>query len=162
MRPPKKPASAWDRALRWLAVRARSENELRSKLRRAEVGEAEIEATIARLQRLGYLDDARFARARAESLLAFKRLGPRGVERKLAAAGIAREVIREAVSEAMSERDELSLAFDALRRKHPAAIGTDDPRLRARAARYLISRGFSGGVVARALRLEEAPEGEDD
>ena len=148
------PPTAFAQALRWLTVRDRSEAELRTKLKRAKHLPEQIEAAVLRLRALGYLDDARFARVRAESLIARGRLGPRGAAARLAAAGLSREQVQTAVGSAMKDRDELALARAALLRKHPGAVGSDDPKLRARAVRFLLGRGFSGAVVGRALGVE--------
>src|SRR6185312_210663 len=120
------PPSALDQALRWLAVRDRTEGELRLKLKRKSYPADQIAAALERLRGLGYLDDARFARGRAEVLLARGRLGPRGVQARLLAAGLSREQIAEAVGKAMENRDELTLAKAALARRHPDAAGTPD------------------------------------
>lgn len=152
----KKPSgSAYDRALRLLSIRDHSEVELRRKLRRAAHEPEEIDRAIERVRALGYLNDARFARLRASSLVTQGRLGPRGVAAKLQQAGVSESLVREAVAQAMDGKDELELATELLKKKHPDALGSKDPKVRARAARYLAGRGFSSGVVARVLRLEE-------
>ncbi|MBS2028349.1 MAG: RecX family transcriptional regulator [Deltaproteobacteria bacterium] len=148
------PPSALDQALRWLAVRDRTEGELRLKLKRKSYPADQIAAALERLRGLGYLDDARFARGRAEALLSRGRLGPRGVESRLLAAGLDRELISTAVRNAMATRDELSLARAALARRHPEAPGTPDRKLRSKAVRFLLGRGFSSDVVSRALGVD--------
>ncbi|HCF58002.1 MAG TPA: RecX family transcriptional regulator [Myxococcales bacterium] len=157
MRPGKKKpsCSAYDRALRLLSIRDHAEKELRRKLRRAEHEPQEIDGAIERVRRLGYLNDARFARLRAASLVTEGRFGPRGVAAKLQQAGVGEALVREAVAQAMDGKDELELAAELLKKKHPDAFGSKDPKVRARAARYLVGHGFSSGVVARVLRLEE-------
>jgi regulatory protein len=149
------PIGAYDRALRLLSIRDHAEVELRRKLRKAEHEPAEIDAAIERVRALGYLDDARFARVRASALVSQGRLGPRGVREKLRQAGVKDELVSAALSGAMEGRDELELARDLIARKHPAAIGSRDQKLRARAARFLASRGFSTDVIFKALRIVE-------
>lgn len=150
-RKPAPPPTAYGTALRLLTLRERTESELRLKLRRKQFEPAEIDAAIERVRQLGYLDDARFAKGRAEALLSRGRLGPRAVAARLAASGVERNQAREAVSNAMSERDELTLAKAALRKK---SVDLQDPKARARAARFLLGRGFSSDVVRRALGVE--------
>jgi regulatory protein len=148
------------RALRLLAARPRTEAQIRDRLGRDGLGEAADE-TLAWLRRLGYLDDAAYARGRARSLLAPGRLGPRLAERRLAAAGIPPDEARRAVEEALRGaapqaeggwRAELelcrALAARRLRGRAPADL---DERERARLARFLLGRGFSGSAVARAV-----------
>ncbi|HZY02450.1 MAG TPA: RecX family transcriptional regulator [Anaeromyxobacteraceae bacterium] len=110
------------------------------------------------LSRLGYLDDAAFARERARSLLAPGRLGPRLAERRLLSAGIPPPAAREAVAAAVAEAGrpgsggEAALArILAERRARGAALDDLPERERARLARFLLGRGFSGGAVSRVL-----------
>ena len=86
--PPRERARAL--ALRLPRLRARTEAELRARLARAELGD-EADGVVAWLRGLGYLDDVALARARARSLTAPGKLGPRGAERRLAAAGVGRD-----------------------------------------------------------------------
>lgn len=149
------PIGAYDRALRLLSIRDHAEVELRRKLRKAEHEPAEIDAAIERVRALGYIDDARFARLRASSLVSQGHLGPRGVREKLRQAGVKDELASAALSKAMEGKDELELARELVARKHPAAVGSKDQKVRARAARFLAGRGFSMDVIYRALRIVE-------
>jgi len=145
-------------ALRALAHRPRSEAEIRARLARADL-QAEADDTVAWLARLGYLDDAAFARARARGLVEGGRAGPRLAERRLRAAGIpetaAREATRGAIEEATGERGagaEVALCRAlAVKRAKGAPLSSLDDRDRARLARWLLGRGFAGPVVARVV-----------
>lgn len=145
-------------ALRALAHRPRTEAELRARLARADLA-AEADETIAWLSRLGYLDDAAYARARARGFLAPGQLGPRKAELKLVQAGLPQAAARAAVREALSEdgadpraRERELCRLLAERRARGALADLDDPA-RARLARFLASRGFSGGVVSAVLGI---------
>jgi regulatory protein len=148
------PPTAYAYLLRLLTVRDRTERELRGRLARKGYVAAEADAAMERVRALGYLDDARFAKGRAEGLLSRGRLGPRAVQARLSASGIDRPAAQAAVARAMEGRDELDLARVALQRKHPLVDASSDPKLRARAMRFLLGRGFSAGIIARVLRVE--------
>ncbi|MGH2963328.1 MAG: hypothetical protein ACRDL3_14230, partial [Solirubrobacterales bacterium] len=60
------PDEAFELAVRALGRRERSRAELEAWLVERGVGEPEVEATMLRLEELGELDDARFARCYAE------------------------------------------------------------------------------------------------
>lgn len=145
-------------ALRALARRPRSEAEIRARLARAELA-AEADDTVAWLARLGYLDDAAFARARARGLVTGGRAGPRLAERRLRSAGIPEGAAREAVREALQEAtgaaggsaEVAHCRALAERRARGVPIGELDERARARLARWLLGRGFAGPVVARVV-----------
>jgi regulatory protein len=148
--------------LRLVAARARTEAEVRRRLERDGLGEVAAEVA-GWLLRLGYLDDAAYARARARSLTAPGRLGPRLAERRLVSAGIAPPAARAAVAAALAEADlpgargggeaaEAALAR-ALAEKRAGDVPLDalGERDRARLARFLLGRGFSGRAVSRVL-----------
>jgi regulatory protein len=91
-------ALAMTRALNFLGYRARSEKEVRDRLRRYGYGEETVEEVVVRLKELGYLDDEDFARlvvrekARRYGLggVAKKRRG-RGAGARRRGAGVRRE-----------------------------------------------------------------------
>jgi len=158
---------ALDRAkalcLRILSGHARTESQIRRRLAGAGLEEAAGEA-IAWLLRLGYLDDAAYARARARSLLSPGRLGPGAVERRLLAAGVAPPLARAAVTEALGEgadgRDELALCRALAERRAGGRRPPElEPRDRARLARFLLARGFSSEAVARVVGLDADASG---
>ena len=161
-RPPRPVATPMDLALRWLKIRDRSEVELRRKFREKGVEPEQVDATIEKLKGLDLLSDTRFAAGRAGSLVRGGRYGPRAVKAKLTQAGVARGTVDGAVTEAMSTRDELEMARTALQKKHPLSIGTKDQKLRAKAVRFLLGRGFNANVVSKALQVEIELDRDDE
>jgi len=149
-------------ALRYLAASARTEAQVRARLARAEL-EGEADAVVAWLLGLGYLDDAAYAVARARALVTAGRAGPRLAEKRLAAAGIDPDRARAAVAAAVAEaagaeggEGEAALCRAlAQRRARGRDLEALDERARARLARFLLGRGFSGSSVARALGVYE-------
>jgi regulatory protein len=147
------------KALRLLASRARTATQIRDRLARDGMGEQAAEV-LEWLERLGYVDDAVYASARARSLLAPGRLGPRLAERRLVAAGVLEPQAREAVARALQSGAEGKSADEAearlcgelaARRLRGVSPEDLDDRSRARLARFLLGRGFSGRAVARAI-----------
>jgi regulatory protein len=144
-------------ALRLLSERARTERQIRRRLEQAGLGAAADEL-IAWLHALGYLDDGAYAAARARALLAPGRLGPAAAEQRLVAAGVEPERARSAVAEALADGavgggpPEEALCRKLAERRWGGPLPRDlDPRSRARLARFLLGRGFSGDAVARLL-----------
>jgi regulatory protein len=155
---------ATDACLRLLAVRARSQHELRLALKRKGFSARVQAEVLERLQGHGYIDDARFARERAAALLRRGRLGPRAVLHRLQAHGLASEVVREALSAATGAVafDPLAAARQVLERRRLAGRSLE-PKERARAARLLHGRGFSEDVIQRLLGDPSLdPSGPDD
>lgn len=141
-----------------LAARPRTEAEIRARLARDGLAE-EASGVVEWLGRLGYLDDAAYARARAASLLRGGRTGPRLAERRLVAAGVAPALARQAVAEGMDAEgvggarplDEAARCRALAERRARKPIASLDDRERGRLARFLAGRGYSPAAVASAL-----------
>ena len=144
-------------SLKLLAHRARSESEIHRRLQRAGFAPEVTETTVARLKELRYLDDAAYARSRAQTLLSRGRFAPKMVEQRLAAVGVPEQTALAAVREARGERDERELARSCLATRRPA-LGLEATRLeKVRAARFLSARGFSEEVAREVVGLPEDP-----
>lgn len=140
---------AFDAAGRLLAHRARTEAEIRRRLAQKGFEDAVVEHTVSKLHGLALLDDAAFARERAQGLLR-RGSGPRLVAARLSAAGVAPDAARAALEAALeAEGGEDAVARRALERRHGAVRGAE-PDLRRKAAAFLVRRGFSPEVAGRA------------
>lgn len=131
--------------MRLLAAHDRSEQEIRSRLAAGGASSGAIDATVRRLRELRYLDDQRFAHAVAEQAQRSGR-GSEYVRATLAAKGVAQSLIESAV--AASFDDESALARQALARRYPDGPVAAE---RAKAARFLLRRGFPEAVVFAIL-----------
>ena len=129
---------AVEQALRALRHRDRSTAELDARLERRGVGEVEREQALETLERVGYVDDERFARTRAEQLAA-RGAGDALIRHDLEGRGLAAEHVDAALATLEPERDRA--AEIAARRGRSL-----------KTARYLASRGFDPdaleGIVA--------------
>jgi len=155
---------ATDACLRLLAVRARSQHELRLALERKGFSAPVQDQVLEKLRGLGYLDDERFAQDRAAALLRRGKFGPAQVLQRLKAHGLEGTVARQALSTASDavEFDALATARQVLERR--GLLGRPlSPREHARAGRLLHSRGFSEDVIERVLGEPALdPSGRDD
>jgi regulatory protein len=139
-------ARAWERAVRLLTARDRSEQDVRDRLAAQSVSASIIDATIARLYELRYLDDRRFARSVAEYAVR-RGHGRERVRAQLLARGVQEAVIAEVLQSAFA--DEMQLARQALARRYRRA--PQAPADRARAAHFLLRQGYPEGVVYAVL-----------
>jgi regulatory protein len=152
-------ALAMARALNFLGYRARSEREVRDRLRRYGYGEETVGGVIGRLKELGYLDDAEFARLAAREKA--RKYGPRRVSVELRRSGVDGEIAREAVEEEFAGRSELEAAFSAAARRYNREGSEAEAR---RVYGFLMRRGYSAEVcaeVARGFRGTGPPEAEE-
>jgi regulatory protein len=140
-------ALAMARAFNFLGYRARSEREVRDRLRRYGYGEETVGGVIRRLKELGYLNDAEFARLAAREKA--RKYGPRRVSVELRRSGVDAEIAHEAVEEEFAGRSEIEAAFSAAARRYNR--GGSDAEAR-RVYGFLMRRGYSAEVCAEVAR----------
>jgi regulatory protein len=151
-------ALAMTRALNFLGYRARSEKELRDRLRRYGYGEETVEGVVARLKELGYLDDEDFARLVVREKA--RRYGPRRVSAELRRSGVDEELARGVVDEEFARRSEVEQARSAAARRYNK--GGSDAEAR-RVYGFLVRRGYSSEVCAEVAReYREASGGAEE
>lgn len=155
-------ARATEAALHFLSYRARSEQEVRDRLKRGDFSLEAIEPTITRLHEWRYLDDADFARRWVENRSRQRPRGGRLLQQELRNKGIDAETSREVIAEA--GLDEVAAATE-LARKRLATAGDDDPAaVKRRVSAYLARRGYGFETVRAALERAtgEALEADED
>ncbi|HWD65374.1 MAG TPA: regulatory protein RecX [Solirubrobacteraceae bacterium] len=130
--------------------------EVRERLARTELPADEIDAAVAELIELGYLDDARYARVFTEDKRNLEDWGTERIERALRERGVERALIASALGDAPDqEEDQRALAL--LRRRFPRP--SDDPRERERALGVLIRKGYESDVAYEVVRAWSAGAG---
>lgn len=137
-----------DRAVRILAVRDHSEQELRRKLAAPIMGKngpEEIDATAEDYERViawshehGYLDDSRFV-ARFIASRSRKGYGPARIRQELNQKGISREATEKAMREC--DIDWCALARDQVTRKYGEPLPTVFSE-KVKIQRFLLYRGY--------------------
>jgi regulatory protein len=132
-------SKALDLAVRALGAHDRSRSDVEARLERAGVAPDERRETLATLERLGYLDDRRFAVARAEEL-AGRGYGDEWIRHDLGEHGVGRETAAAAV-EALTPEPERAARLVA------GSGGASAGRVAARLQR----KGFAPGSVEVAL-----------
>lgn len=142
---------ALDRAVGYLAARARSKREIEQKLLQAGYRPCTVEMVIYKLSRENLLDDADFARQWVESRSGHK-LGKNRIAQELRRKGITQEEAEEALS-AIDEEDQLGSAI-ALAEKAAARLKPDEDLRKAanRIAGMLARRGFSWDIAKQAIQ----------
>jgi regulatory protein len=152
-------------ALRLLRRRLRSRAELEEALRRRGYARDDVAAVVADLARVGWIDDARFARAWIVDRLRLRPSGRRRLFAELAARGVNRDVIRDALAAALPAADEEELALLQAAARSRRLQGVPPAAARRRLASWLQRRGFDGAAVGRAVRAVLGPadrEGDGD
>jgi regulatory protein len=134
------------RALRLLAAREHSRAELERKLKTHEQEPGTLKRALDELQARGFIDEQRVVESVVNRRAA--KLGAGRIRMELQAKGLDAE--RVAVAVASLKASELERAREVWRKKfgEPAV----DAAARAKQARFLAARGFSGDVIAKVLR----------
>lgn len=135
---------AIESALRALRARDRSAHELDRRLQERGFDQDERERALETLERIGLLDDVRFAHGRADSL-ARRGAGDQLITHSLVEAGIHAEAIEEALG---------SLEPEPVRARRIVSRRGGGPKT----ARYLRARGFAPETVSGAVAAEERDE----
>jgi regulatory protein len=144
--------AALDLSFSYLGHRDRTVAEVRRHLERKRVEPVGIDAAIAELERLDYLDDARFARRFAEDRRRLDAWGRDRIERRLLALGVEPAVAAGAIAEGEGH-DELAVAVALLRTRVHRPPRTD--RDRERALGLLARRGYDLELSYDAVRAFE-------
>jgi regulatory protein len=143
------------RALRFLALREHSRVELSRKLSRY-LGEAEsadgLNVLLDDLEREGWLSDQRFAEQWVSSRS--NRFGDARIRQELRVRGIEADKAAVPLKANALENSEHARALELWRRRYGGEAAVDLNE-RARQARFLMQRGFSGEVVSRIVRGQE-------
>lgn len=139
---------AYQRALKFIGYRVRSEVEVRDKLSKSDYSEAVIERVIQHLGRIGILDDQRFAEAWVENRVEFRPRSRRALSFELRQKGISEDVIEETL--ANTPEDE-QLAYMAASKQSRKYQNLEWPDFRRKLSGYLARRGFSYYIIAPVM-----------
>lgn len=136
------------RALRLLSQREHSRAELERKLAAHEEVPGELAKALDELQARDFINDGR-----AVDSLIHRRAGKLGaarVKQELSAKGLSGEAVANAMAEL--KETEFSRAQEVWRKKFGSP--SQDPKIRAKHMRFLITRGFNAEVVRRVVQGE--------
>lgn len=148
---------AFKAAFRLLHFRPRSVKELSTRLQK-KFGEKTSRTVIQELQEKKLLDDGAFSRFWIENRVAFRPMGKPLLIRELLAKGVAKEVIQEALRQALSGSErEMAERLLAARRKR---MNPKDPGSYGKLYGFLRRRGFAHELVSELLE-EDVPEPDD-
>jgi regulatory protein len=143
---------AFERALKSISVRERTESEVREFLTRRGYEREVIGDVVRSLREEGLVDDAGYARRFAEDRRLIDQWGSDRIARDLARRGIGLELIEGALS-GIDTDDEMATAIQLLDRRFPMPF--DGDRERDKAWRMLVRRGYQPELAYSAVRRHE-------
>ena len=112
----------YERAMRYLSYRPRSEREVEMQLRKKGHTPEQIAPTMQKLRKRGYVDDREFARFWVNNRMAFSPRGPRLLRSELRQKGVPVEIVDEIMSEQSEVQEELKTRAEEIE----AVYGTAD------------------------------------
>lgn len=133
-------------ALRLLAGRAYSEQELRAKLLKCGYASCDINCVVTELRERGYLDDDALCRFLLDKYRRAGKYGKQAIISKLRQRGLPAKIVEEAAV-SFDYYEEWEYAAKLIRRR----FGEDYSDLAA-IIRYLGAKGFSRAAILQALR----------
>lgn len=139
---------AMEKAVSLLAMRPRTEKELRDALKQNAYPDDTIDRVLARMHEAGYIDDTAFAEQWTASRIA-KGLGAQRIRMELHRKGLNSSEISEALS-SVSEDDRSAGALKAAR-KAASGKNLSDPRDRQKIFSALARRGYDYATAKKAF-----------
>jgi regulatory protein len=129
---------AYERALKFLGPRPRSEAEVRRRLQKAKVPAGAVEAVGARLNRAGLTDDQAFANYWVDNRATFRPRSKRALRAELKQKGLA----DDALQAALAGVDDGGAAYALARQRARRLAGLEYPDFRRKLGEFLARRGF--------------------
>ncbi|WP_051742868.1 regulatory protein RecX [Kitasatospora sp. MBT66] len=152
---------ARDICLRLLTGAAKSRKQLADALRKREIPDEVAEEVLTRLEEVGLIDDAAFARAWVESRHSVRGLSRRALAQELRTKGISGEFAEQALAQ-LDHDDETEAARALVDRRLRATRGLERQTRTRRLVGLLARRGYSEGLAFRVVRDALDAEGAAD
>jgi regulatory protein len=138
---------AYQRALNYLSYRNRSEEEIKTNLRKHQIAEEHIDSVLERLRQASLVDDLGFARDWVENRCEHKPRGKRALSKELYQKGIKSQII----DDVLQELDEESLAMQFARQKLHKLETLDQSSFQKKLSGFLSRRGFPYGISKEVI-----------
>lgn len=142
---------ASEKALYLLEFRNHSQKELQDKIKRSGISQEAAKEAAEKMEEIGLLDDAAYARNLARTLFERKKYGMRRVQQELKLKGISPEIIEQVLAEFEPE-DVSSVIRELLERKYPAY--GEDEKVKKRAVAAMLRFGYQYDDIRRAMQEE--------
>lgn len=137
-------------ALKLLGYRGRSERELRERLHRKGFHHDLIDAALLSLKKAGLIDDRALAGNLKRQAFERKLLGYEGARSYMLKRGLPRHVVESSLT--YNEEAELEHALKLVEKKLASMANYPAKKKKARLWNFLVRRGYSSGVIRKAMR----------
>ena len=139
-------------ALRMLAYRDRSKQEVRDKLNQKGISASVAEKVVTQFSDHGYLDDQKFAARLARSLFETKNWGFARIEATLRDRGLSSELVKETILPLKEDCSEEETALQIMKRRFSHFDFQEaSSKEKHRIIQFFKRRGFSWETISRTL-----------
>jgi regulatory protein len=143
--------AAMEKALRYLALRARGKVEMERYLKEKGYAVEAVEKVITRLEELSYLNDGAFAGMLVRDRVNLKGAGRQAIAVELKQQGIDDETAAEALLQYGEEEETEAARRQAAKAFHSTGREQDQKKRRAKVYSSLARRGFSSHIIQTVL-----------
>ncbi|MBD8605975.1 regulatory protein RecX [Aeromicrobium sp. CFBP 8757] len=143
--------------IRKLSERAHSRSDLAQALAKKQVPEGVVEATLAKFEVAGLIDDEEFARSWVQARQRGKGLSARALANELRTKGVDDEISKEVIGE-LDPADELAAAHRLVRTKLRSMSRFDDTTKTRRLVGMLARKGYPSQLAFQVVRDELGAE----
>jgi len=140
----------WDKLLRFVSVRPRSEKEIRDYFKRKKVHESLHKKLFNRLKRLELVDDMAFSKWWIEQRTTFKPRGKRVIGYELRGKGVKKEVVEEALSQVTIDEEKVARSLLSKKEYRWKSLPSREARLKK--SQFLARKGFSWEIIEKVTR----------
>lgn len=138
-----------EKALRYLAIRQRSEFEIRQYLKKKKYSSNIIDSVVRFLHERSYLNDLDFGISYIQSIVNRKPAGVPLLKQKLYSKGITGKTAEKAIKQSGCDNPDIESLTDLARKKLRSLDGK--PGKQEKLYRYLLGRGFNYETVSKTI-----------
>ena len=140
-----------EKALYLLEFRNHTQKELQEKIKRSGISQEAAREAVEKMEEIGLLDDAAYAKNLARTLFERKKYGFRRVQQELRLKGISPEIAEQVLVEFAPE-DAAEVIRELLERKYSSYA--QDEKVKRRAVAAMLRFGYQNDDIRRAMREE--------
>ncbi len=140
----------YNKALKFLSFRPRSEKEIIDKLKSKKASEDIIKKIIEKLKEYKFIDDLEFAKAWVNSRIKTNQRGWRLIQSELKLKGISKEII-DNIYDSGKVINELEMAKKLVEKKVPRYRNLPKQKVYQRLGRLLLSKGFNWDIIKQSI-----------
>lgn len=142
----------YNKALRFLSFRPRSEKEVKDNLQRKKASFSIIETVLKKLKEKKFINDEGFAKWWVEQRTSFRPLGLRLIKIELRQKGISDEMIESGImNQESGAKNDLGLARKLIEKKIARYKGLSKQELYQKLGGFLARRGFDWETIKQAI-----------